>query len=270
MTESFSECLKALKNFTGLKLLLGLTVICWIYLFIKEKRKSVRAVLVLLPLVVMLIFLCPFSKTLFDALGQEGDIYYRFLWMIPFGIITTYGIVKFAGESKLKRMIALVVSSALIVLSGSLVYSNAAFFKAENIYGIPKETVDIVDYIKSVDDHTRMTILPSSDIIASVRQYDANMMMPYGRDFFDAPYGYVNEVFDAYENPQREMQPIVFEKLVEATRNADVEYIVMHVAVLNDGKYEEAGLELLANIDDHYIFRDPVISDKVAGYVVTD
>ncbi|MCQ2498130.1 MAG: hypothetical protein MJ133_04025 [Lachnospiraceae bacterium] len=270
MAESFSECLKALKNFTGLKLLLGITLISWIYLFIKEKRKAVRAVLVFLPLVVMLIFLCPFSKTLFDALGQEGDIYYRFLWMIPFGIITSFGIVRFAGNSRVKRIIALLVSSLIIIFSGSLVYSNAAFFKSQNLYGIPKETIDIVDYIKSVDDHERMTILPSSDIIASVRQYDANMMMPYGRDFFDAPYGYVNAVFDAYENPQREMKPIVFGNLVEATRNADVEYIVMHIAVLNDGKFEEAGLELLANIDDHLIFRDPVISEKVADYVMHD
>lgn len=270
MVESFTECLKALKNYTGLKILLGITVIAWIYLFVKEKNKVLRATLVILPLAVMIIFLCPFTKIMFDALGQEGDIYYRFLWMIPFGIITVYGLVRFFSDTRIKRIIGVVVSAATIAFSGVLIYSSPIFFAAENIYGIPKETVDIVDYIKSVDDHGRFTMLASSDIIASVRQYDANIMMPYGRDFFDAPYGYVNEVFDKFENPQAAGEQIVFEELVEATRNADVEYIVVHIATLTDDRFEEAGLELLATIDDHLVFRDPVISDKVANYKLSE
>ena len=49
----FMESLVIFKLYTGLKLLLALTALCWIYLLFKEKDKRVRILLVYAPILIV-------------------------------------------------------------------------------------------------------------------------------------------------------------------------------------------------------------------------
>lgn len=265
MTEYFITALKALKNYTGMKLLLALTALAWIYLFFSEKDKVRRIIFVFMPLVVGVIFVCPLTMWVFVKLGLDTEIYYRLLWMIPFGVITIYAIVKLISKNLLTRIIGAVLTIAVIVLTGSYAYANPSFFENENMYGIPHQTKDVVDYLRSIEGDGIITVLPSSDLITTIRQYDAAIQIPYGRDMFNPQIPFYHPVYEAYEVPPY----LNVEKLLEQTRPYQTEYIIIYAARLLEDDPEEAGLEFVADVEDHLIYRDPVISkqlDEIAKY----
>lgn len=260
MIDTFVLCLKALKNYTGLRLLFVLTTIAWFYLFFRERNKAIRIAFVIMPIVVILVFVCPLTYVLFDKVGLDTDTYYRMLWIIPMGMITVYAIVKFLGDTVKKRIIGLVVSIALIVVSGRCIYTCDIFFKSENIYGIPQQTINVVEFLRSIDQHERITVLPSADLVTTIRQYDATICMPYGRDMYNAALNYTHPVYEVYDAPER----LNVSKLLEISRDFEIEYIIIYAARLLEDDPEEAGLEYLGCVDDHLIYRDPVMAERIA------
>lgn len=251
------ECLKAAKNYTGLKLLFVLTVVAWFVLFFKEKDKNIRIAYVIMPIVVMVLFVCPLTMYVYRKVGLDADTYYRILWIIPMGMITVYASIRLFEKNMKTRIIGAMVAIALIVLCGKCVYTSEMFFKGENIYGIPQQTINVVEFIRNNDDHDSFTVLPSADLITTIRQYDARVRMPYGRDMFNPNLEYYNAAYEVYEKPER----LNFKNLVEVSRYLEVEYIIVYAARLTEDDPLEAGLEYVGEVDDHLVYRDPVVSD---------
>ncbi len=257
MKELFFDCLRALKNYTGLRPFFALVIPAFVYLFLKEKNRSLRAVFLYMPLITGAVFLCPLTLKIYEMTGLDRDTYYRILWIIPFGLMAVYAAVRVMGKYKIAGVI---IASALMVLSGRFIYTSPILYPSENIYGLPQCTLDIVDYLRSIDDHQRITVLPSSSIITSIRQYDADILMPYGRDMFNPILNYTHPVYDAFEKKS----PIEMEELIEVSREYEVQYYIIYEALLTDMDPEEAGLTYLTTIDDHRIYVDPVMTERIA------
>ncbi|MCQ2081076.1 MAG: hypothetical protein MJZ11_05415 [Lachnospiraceae bacterium] len=255
----FLDALRAIKNFTGLKPLFGIAVIAWFYLFFREKNKSLRVVFVAMPLIMMLIFICPLTMWAFDKAGLDLDTYYRMLWIVPIGMMSVYTIVKLIGKNFKTRIAGLVLTTALIVFSGQYIYNSPIFFESENLYGIPQQTIDVVDYIRSQDSHEIINICPSADLITTIRQYDSKMRMPYGRDMFNASLNYYHPMYEVFEQTPR----LNFNDLVKTGREFEVEYYIVYSARLLDDSPEDAGLMFIGEVKDHLIYKDPVISKQI-------
>ncbi|MCR5502280.1 MAG: hypothetical protein K6F53_04685 [Lachnospiraceae bacterium] len=260
MKELMIDILKALKAYSGMKPFFGLSAAAFLVLFRMEKDPAKRLLFLAFPVAAGLLFLCPLTLYAYGKAGLDTSIYYRILWIIPFGILAAYAMAKLAGEGGAKLKIAVVIISvALIVLSGRFIGSSPVLYPSENIYGLPQTTVKIVDYLRSIDGHKRITVLPSSTTVTSIRQYDANILMPYGRDMFNPALNYYHPVYEAFEKA-----PVIdVDELLKVSREFDVEYILLYAAKLTDRDPEEAGLIYLTTIDDHKIYRDPVITEKI-------
>ena len=96
----FMESVVIFKLYTGLKLLLGLAALAWIYLFLTERDKKIRILLVYAPILTLLLFLFPVSRKIFVAAGLDGETYYRILWTIPMGGIFAYGACRFFASHR--------------------------------------------------------------------------------------------------------------------------------------------------------------------------
>lgn len=250
------ESLVIFKLYTGLKWLLILPLLAWLYLLFTEKSKALRILLVYAPIIVAALFLFPPSRKAFVAL-LDGEIYYRVLWTIPMGIIFCYGACRFfAGH----RRLGLVVAGALIVGLGSLVYKSPYITKAENLYHIPDTVIEICDIISPKDSDVRVTAAMPSELIHFVRQYDASINMPFGREMLG--WSYYNAVYEAMEVPE----VVEMEKLLEAARAEYCQYIVLAAERQTDKAPEESGLTLLAEIDGYRIYADPVSVETVNGW----
>ncbi len=257
----FMESLVIFKLYTGLKLLLALTLLSWVYLLIREKDRRIRLMLVYAPLLIILLFLFPVSRKAFVAAGLDGETYYRVLWTIPMGVITAYGACRFfAGHKR----IGLILVSVLVVLCGSFVYKSDYISKAENLYHIPNTVIRICDRISPEDPGGRVWAVMPPELIHFVRQYDASINMPYGREMLVERWGYYNAVYEAME----ESEVVDMEELLTATRADYCQYIVMAEGKSTNVEPESAGLVLIDEIDGYRIYEDPVTTETVKQWQV--
>ncbi len=255
----FMESLVIFKLYTGLKLLLVLTLLMWIYLLVTEKERRNRLMFVYAPLIIVLLFLFPLSRKFFVAAGLDGDTYYRVLWTIPMGVITIFGFCRLFEKH---RKIGLAAAAALIILCGKYVYQSEYISKAENLYHIPDTVVKICERIEPENPNARVSAVMPTELIHFVRQYSARINMPYGREMLVPQWKYYNAVYEAMEGSE----VVDLEALLEAARTEYCQYIVLAPGRQTRQEPEECGLVLVDEIDGYRIYEDPVSAQIVESW----
>lgn len=254
----FMESLVIFKLYTGLKPLFALSLLMWLFLLVTEKNKRVRIILVYAPVLTLALFLFPVSRKAFVAAGLDGETYYRVLWAIPMGVIFCYGACRLFAEH---RGIGLLAAGALVVVCGSCVYQSPYITRAENLYHIPDTVVKICDRIGSGDSDIRVSAVMPTELIHFVRQYDASINMPYGREMLVERWEYYNAVYEAMEGAE----VVNMEKLLEVTRQEGCQYLVMGQGKETDVDPAESGLVLIDEIDGYRIYQDPEVTALDTG-----
>lgn len=257
----FMESLVIFKLYTGLKPLILLFAAAWIYLLVTEKHKGKRLMFVWAPVLILLLFLFPLSRKFFVAAGLDGETYYRVLWTIPMSVITAYAACRLFYRH---QRIGLVVTSVLIIICGNFVYSSDYISKAENLYHIPDSVVKICDLMKPSHEDEHVMVVVPEELVYYVRQYDAGIRMPYGREMVASQWDYYNEVHVAME----ETEEINIKKLIEACRKEYCQYIVLSPTRKVKGDPEKEGLLFLADVDGYRVYKDPVTAAEVESWEV--
>ena len=99
------------------------------------------------------------------------------------------------------------------------------------------------------------------ELIHFVRQYDASINMPYGREMLVERWAYYNAVYEAMEGAE----VVEMEKLLEVTRQEGCQYLVMGQGKETDTDPEKSGLVLIDEIDGYRIYQDPEVAAPDAG-----
>jgi len=180
------------------------------------------------------------------------DTYYRILWMIPMGVVISYAACKLF---ELHRRVGLVLSAIVVIASGSLVYTSSNITKAENVYHLPQTVIDIVDVINPPGSANKERAAFPASLVHYVRQYNTNVLMPYGREMVVTQWDYYNAVYEAMEKAET----ISREDLIAATRETKCKYIVLHETRAIDGDLTDYGLELVNTIDGYQIYFDDTV-----------
>lgn len=257
----FMECWVSFKLYFGNPWLVILLVASSVYLIVFEKDLRKKIILGILPLVIMAGFLFPVTKKVYVAAFDDGsDTYYRILWLIPMYVVIGYAACRlvFSSGSRLRQRITLVAILLVIALTGSLVYLNQYMSPAENAYHIPQSVIDVCDVIAPKDGESRVRAVFPSEMVHFVRQYDTDILMPYGREMIATQWDYYNVVYEAMEKAQ----VIDADELLEATRLTECDYIVLRTDRKIDKDLTELGLELVKTVGDYNIYLDPVVASQ--------
>lgn len=231
----------------------GLTVILYmgalIFLWIGEKRKHVRILFLYMPLILLALFFNPlFARAAYRVEGEE--IYYRILWLLPMTPTIACAAVSAYGRlSGIKREVFGVCAAGLIILSGSCIYSNPFFHKAENLYHMPDSVVHICDAIE-VPGREVKAVFPA-ELLQYVRQYSPVTCMPYGREVLVPAWGPSGLLYDVME-----AETVELELLVPLAREEGCHYLILREDKVMKGTPEEYGLEWFGKTDGYLIYRD--------------
>ncbi len=245
----FMESVVILKLYTGLRYLAPLYLAGLIYLLITEKEKRIRTLIVYVPMAILAVYLCPLFRWFFVWMDQGGETYYRVLWLLPMGITITYaGCRLFAAHKR----IGLIVMSLAVMLGGTYVYNSQYISKAENLYHIPQTVVAVCDYLKENEETDYIQAVFPEELVHFVRQYDADIGMPYGRSMLVPQWGYYNAVHEAMEKSE----VIDVEALLEATRATLCNYVILHENQPLSDDPATYRMELMSNIDGYLIYKD--------------
>lgn len=236
----------------GTGLIVGWFLLAVVYLLLKEKRKNVRIVFVYVPIILLFLFFNPlFARIVYGFVGDE--IYYRILWLMPITVVIAYAVIHLYGRLNGRIRIGFAaVCGVLVVISGSYIYNNPYFRRAENQYHMPQTVVNICDAIV-VEGREVMALFPA-DMLQYVRQYSPVVCMPYGREQTVDRWNHYSEMYMVME-----AQVIDVKRLAELAKERWCHYIIVPQEKELRGSFYDYDYILFDTIDGYTIYQDTTV-----------
>lgn len=241
----WDEIFVLFKNYIGDGRAAGLFLLSFLYLLFVEKDRTKRIILLYTSSLTVALFFFPlFAKSVYQYLDEET--YYRILWLVPMTAVIAYaGVRLIAGCSGKWRMVpAAVFACVMIVATGDYVYDNPYFGPAYNRFHVPQTVALVCDAI-IVEGREVRAVFPD-EMLPYVRQYTANVCMPYGREMAVERWQNDNPLYDAMGEEEPDC-----EKIALLAAEQDCHYIIMHET--------KPGQEAFEKTDYRYV-------ETVAGY----
>ncbi|GFI21537.1 hypothetical protein IMSAGC011_00308 [Lachnospiraceae bacterium] len=255
MLDELIQVMKALLEdillYNNESFLIPLFLIALLFLWMLEKDKKVRVVLLYLVAALGVIFLCP----LYAWIGMriDTDIYYRVLWSLPMGILICYSVVKLMTRFRtvLAKTLIFIMAILMIILNGDLVYTKSLHVKAGNAYHIPQIVIDVADALK-LENYRPIAVLPA-ELLPFLRQYTADIFTPYGRNILEPAWTFQNELYDAMEGDRNAYDVA---EVARCARNHQCAFVVLSSQKEMNGSMEEQGYFLFRFVQGYFIYMD--------------
>ncbi|MDE7476984.1 MAG: hypothetical protein K2M91_03380 [Lachnospiraceae bacterium] len=231
--------------------LVPLFLIALLFLWVTEKDRKVRVVMLYLVAALGVIFLCPVYAWI--GMKIDKDIYYRVLWSLPMGILVCYSAVKLMAHFKafLSKTLVFVIAVLMIVVNGDLVYTNSYYIRSTNASHVPQVVIDVADALK-LDNYKPIAVLPA-ELLPHLRLYTADILTPYGRNMLESAWSFQNELYDAMEG---DLTAYDVAEIARCARNEHCAFVVLYSKKQMIGSMEEQGYFLFRFVDDYFIYMD--------------
>jgi len=245
----WSDVITLFREYMGTGLIVIWYLAALAYLFLDEEKKANRVLFVYVPFVLLVLYFNPLFAGLMISF-TDAETYYRILWLLPVTVVIAYTCVRIYGRlTGRKKYIWAVAAAGVLMVSGSFIYSNQHFHKAENRYHVPDSVVEICDAVK-VPGREVMAVFPI-ELVQYVRQYSPVVCMPYGREMLVDRWNYRSELYDAMEAEKADL-----EILVPLAREAGCHYIILRKDKEIAGSPEDYGWVWFGEAEEYDIYRD--------------
>lgn len=241
------EILTIFQEFTGSGFLTILYLLALLYLWMAEKNPTIRAILVYGASVIQILFFIPLFYYGYQLL--DAGTYYRILWILPMTVTIAYSGVKILGKYPAG---SIVIGVVMIAICGKYVYSNAYITKAENLYHIPQETIEVCDIIMPEGDEERVKGVFPDELIHFVRQYTSRIQMAYGRDYLAPDWIYGDHPIRQVMNQEK----IKVSELVRLATEENCQYIIVERSKETIGKFEKFKVFKIGETANYDIYRN--------------
>lgn len=240
--------------YNGQTFFVGLFLAALSFLWVTEKEKASRTVFVYLTTMLMVLFICPVFAWFAFHFFMKGDdvlIYYRVFWYLPVGITISLASIRLISRMKTaaRKAAVAVVIMAVICLNGKLVYTNTYYTKATNLYHIPQNAIDVAEIVR-MDKYWPKAVFPS-ELLMFIRQYTAEIYMPYGRNMVEAQWNFSSELYDAMEAESYDT-----EMIAQLARNNHCPIVVLGNYKPMEGDMLEQDYLLLGTTQFYYVYLD--------------
>lgn len=187
MRQAFETAYSMYMNYNGFGMHMALFFASLIFLLIQKKDKEKKFLFVGYALLFFIICFFPLTAKIIMEYCVGADVYWRMFWLLPTAVVTAYAGVLAISQvgSRLWRYLTLGVLLAVVVLSGTNLYNGAIFQTKENHYKLPQNTIDICDIVERDAQENgieTMKLITTNELVSSIRQYDASILMPYGNE----------------------------------------------------------------------------------------
>ena len=196
-----SDVLDIYKKYSGNSLFMVLFLCSLVFLFCFEKEKGRRTILVYGSVCLLLLFFLPIFSYVMIQMVFDGEVYYRFLWLLPVNVVIAYSAVRLVIGLKNKRMAVLAYLLLMVVLisGGDFVYNNGTFLRAQNLYHIPQSVIDVCEVIEPEEGEDWINAAMPAQMLSYVRQYSTRIHMPYGRAVLIDRWNLGHPMYDTME-----------------------------------------------------------------------
>ena len=199
---------------------------------------------------------------------HSDQIYYRFLWMLPVGIVISALAVELIRRlpRTWMRAVAAVLAAFILIRSGSPVLALPdALALPENFQDVPDDLVELCRMIHEDAEIPDPCIIVDQRLHFLVRQYDPSIRMALKRDYFlyynGSPVTSVNEDAKSYRRHRRLMNAAFYGEvdnkkwLRKAMRLRRVHYMAVHQDNPAQDIFLEIGCTEVGRTGDYILYR---------------
>ncbi len=218
-------------------------------LWFTEENKDIKVIFVYLSIALTFVFINPIYA--WCAMKVDAEAYYRVWWTLPMGIMVCYCVVKAVIHFKkiISKALVIVLAVLVIAVNGKFVYTNTIHFKASNAYHIPQLVIDVAEALR-MENYKPKAVLPA-ELLPFVRQYTAEIIMPYGRNIVETKWGFSSPLYDCME-----ADVYVAEDIAQYAREELCVFVVLSSIKTMEGKMEDYHYTLLGLFGGYYIYMD--------------
>lgn len=243
------------RAYSGSSIYMTLFLCGLLYLWITEEDKGKKTVLVYSSACILGIFFLPGISYLLLNYIFDGETYYRILWFLPVSLVVALAATKLISlqRNTWRKVVLGLLACVIIMRGGDYTYDNPTFQKAVNAYHIPREVIDVCDEIIPENEDNWVCAVFPQEMISYVRQYSANIHMPYGREVLITRWNLWHPMYQTME------AGIIYAKtLARQASEAGCHYIILHQDKVFDEDIEQYGYLLIKNVDGYHIYENHI------------
>ncbi len=274
MGNTMESVKSAYYTYCGVSVNLTLVYLALLSLFLsygKNKDKGKQDTFLLwLCVVLVAVTVFPVSAWIIMEYCVESSVYRRMFWMIPVPVLVGYAGAKLvAGESvKWRKFFTGALLAVIMIVTGAKLYTPQNFVKASNPYKLMPGVVSVCDIIQAdaaVQGIEDVGVVATDDLILQIRQYDASLRMPYGRDILNGEKGISKlsrRIYQELNGEQLNAQALAFD-----AKKGEYQYLVTWSDETHIQPLFEAGYEKIGEAAHYFIYR--LDMEKVSDILIT-
>lgn len=228
----------------------GMALISCVFLYVTSQKDRKRIVYPILTSIVLA--MNPISiSLLFSKMS-----YWRFLWMIPDGVLIGIFFVKMIKVCRVKKELAAAFISfvLIIMISGTYMYGGGKFQTAKTPDKLSRGVKAVCDVMLELDEHPRAIM--RDKYLCEVRQYSGEIELYYGRNihwyitYHDWEHEYYFKMMESrYPN---------YDKLLALCEKEDLNFIVTYAdRAIPENVLEKYGFREVTEKDNSIIYYRP-------------
>ncbi len=255
MLQTGLSAFEIIKLYSGNATFMLMFVLSLVYLWVFEKDRIKKSVLVVLSVIMLVLFVFPlFSYIFMDKFGEEGT-YYRFLWLVPTAIVSSYTILKILERFKNKfvKIGAFTFVVICIYIGGVNMYEAPVFYKAENAYELPQCVIDMCDDMMITEGREYEAVFPDA-ILQYPRLYTTFITMPYGFETLQFGKGAHSELHDEMVKDE-----IDVEYLCALCEGKHIHYIVLNQNKTLNGSFDNCNYEFAGSYGNYDMYKSTTL-----------
>lgn len=241
-------------QYFGFSMYLLLFFIASIYLFITEKGKDNFVLLSEYSLLVLLVIFNPLIAKWIIA-SIDDSVYWRIFWILPLTMVIAYVATAVIQHIKDRGSKFIVTIALLLVVafSGKFIYSTENYSETSNWYKLPQQTIEICEILHNDCNGVIRVVVPPS-LETTIRQYDADIYMVYGREGGVNSHYSDNKERDAMRNLML-VDELNVPSIYSSMELFDCNYLILYNTTTLSDNLESYGFELVTSIDIYNIYR---------------
>lgn len=254
LKSSFAQILLSYVQFAGNGMYMLIFFISLLFIFVLERNNNTRIILCYYPVVLLTVIFNPLFLYLISAF-VESIVYWRMFWMLPItcGIAYVASVVVISVSDRVKKVIAIVTLIAIFIMSGEYIFTKENYGKTTNWYKLPAQTIEVCEILEKDCDGVILVVVPG-DLETTIRQYDANIQMIYGRDgaLNTTVTDYVDRVaiYSLMHNSDLDVGWIS-----QLMRKFECNYLVLNKSTVLMDDLEKYGYKYLDSTESYNIYR---------------
>lgn len=236
---------------TGLHILLYIVSLLILVIWGRKKNRKISLFLIIYSVLLLIIFFCPVTAKIIMDFCIGRDVYWRMLWLLPYIVTIGYTATSIIFElaSKSKKAVAFICVTLLIMLTGTNVYSLMSIEQSAGVSKIPYDVMLVCEKLLHTAEEYRIEqirVAIPDEFTPYVRQYDASIQMPYGRNVPKDSSHPLHDILYA--------DILDFDALQQAFIQYDCNFLIIDSDEYRDEQLDAHGFYLASSIGVYDIF----------------